>query len=161
MKQLIIAIKILHEKFKVFHGDIKTDNILIKGINEKNEFIISEYIKENFNERYINEKKKYKNITKNKKIKIRQEIHTEITNNIIENVNKYSNYSVNSKYLNNINISLADFVTYCSHDNYYEEPFGTRYYQAPEIILMGKYSIMILLTCYIFIFILECLSKNK
>jgi serine/threonine protein kinase len=37
-------------------------------------------------------------------------------------------------------ISLADFGTHCEEHNYYEEPFGTRYYQAPEIILMGKCS---------------------
>ena len=39
-----------------------------------------------------------------------------------------------------MNISLADFGTYCEEHNFYEEPFGTRYYQAPEIILMGKCS---------------------
>jgi serine/threonine protein kinase len=35
---------------------------------------------------------------------------------------------------------LADFGTYCSENNYFDKPFGTRYYQAPEIILMGKCS---------------------
>ena len=40
MVQLITAISILHKKFKVFHGDIKTDNILIKGVNMRDEFII-------------------------------------------------------------------------------------------------------------------------
>jgi serine/threonine protein kinase len=39
-----------------------------------------------------------------------------------------------------MDISLADFGTYCEEHNYYEESFGTRYYQAPEIILMGKCS---------------------
>ena len=49
-------------------------------------------------------------------------------------------HQIDDKYLEKINISLADFGTYCSQDNYYDEPFGTRYYQAPEIILMGKCS---------------------
>ena len=39
-----------------------------------------------------------------------------------------------------MNISLGDFGTHCSEDNHYDEPFGTRYYQAPEIVLMGKCS---------------------
>ena len=43
MRQLIEAVKILHKNFKVFHGDIKTDNILIKGLNPKDFFIISKY----------------------------------------------------------------------------------------------------------------------
>jgi serine/threonine protein kinase len=43
-----------------------------------------------------------------------------------------------NEYLNPINISLADFGTVCSEDESYDNSFGTRYYQAPEIILMGK-----------------------
>ena len=45
MKQLIRAIKILHQNYRVFHGDIKTDNILVKGINDRDQFIINEYMK--------------------------------------------------------------------------------------------------------------------
>ena len=154
MKQLITAINILHQNFRVFHGDIKTDNILIKGLNEKDEFTISEYIKENFNDKYINEKQNYwinhkgnnlntiNKMNKNDKLKIRLDIHKKIVDNIMKKLdnNNISKYSINSKYLGKINISLADFGTHCSEDNYYEESFGTRYYQAPEIILMGKCS---------------------
>lgn len=153
MKQLIDALKILHLNFKVFHGDIKTDNILIKGINNRDAFIISEYMKANFNERYIQEKKdfwlnkgqsinKINNMKKNDKSKIRLAVHQEISQSIMEKINKcdISKNSIESKYLNSIKISLGDFGTYCSEDNYYEESFGTRYYQAPEIILMGKCS---------------------
>jgi len=73
---------------------------------------------------------------------IRLKIHEEITNKIIEKMNNMniSKYSINSKYLDKIKISLGDFGTYCNENNYYEESFGTRYYQAPEIILMGKCS---------------------
>ena len=91
MDQLIVALNILHNKFKVFHGDIKTDNILVKGINDRDEFIINEYKKENFNEKYLNEKKEYCtkkgiNLDKmNKKIKsnIRLEIHNKITKKLL------------------------------------------------------------------------------
>ena len=153
MKQLIIAIKILHLNFMVFHGDIKTDNILVKGINNRDAFIINEYINENFNDKYSKAKKDYwikkgnslTNINKmNKNIKttIRQQIHQEITSKIIEKMENLniSKYSIDSKYLKKIEISLGDFGTYCSENNYYDTPFGTRYYQAPEIILMGKCS---------------------
>jgi serine/threonine protein kinase len=153
MRQLISAIKILHQNFKVFHGDIKTDNILVKGVNARDEYIINEYINEKFNEKYLQIKKDYwikkgnslTNINKmNKKIKmnLRQELHEEITNRIMEKINEIdiSKYLIDSKYLKKIQISLGDFGTYCSEDNYYDKPFGTRYYQAPEIILMGKCS---------------------
>ena len=39
-----------------------------------------------------------------------------------------------------INISLADFDTFCHKDDYYTCEFGTQYYQAPEIILLGRCS---------------------
>ena len=46
MRQIITALMILHKKFKVFHGDIKTDNILIKGINDRDKFICNKYLDE-------------------------------------------------------------------------------------------------------------------
>jgi len=154
MKQLIEAVKILHQKFKVFHGDIKTDNILIKGINNKDSFIIKRYNEENFFKKYSEAKEKFwidvkkKDINKINKMdkddkrKIRMMIHSEITNKILEeySLSEISKYSIDSKYLESMDISLADFGTYCEEHNYYEESFGTRYYQAPEIILMGKCS---------------------
>ena len=123
MIQLINAIQILHTKYKVFHGDIKTDNILLKGYNEKDLYIINEY------------NNKYTGIN-------RENEHTKITNDILEYINKnnISKYNINNKYIESIKISLADFGTFCEENNYYENSFGTRYYQAPEIILMGKCS---------------------
>lgn len=149
MNQLIKAIKILHKNYKVFHGDIKTDNILVKGINERDQYVINEYTRYNFNEKYtihknafwINKGNKLDNISKmNRKDKnhIRKQIHQEMTNKIIYDDDL--KLSINPKYLEKIEISLADFGTYCSEDNYYDKSFGTRYYQAPEIILMGKCS---------------------
>jgi serine/threonine protein kinase len=153
MTQLIDSVRILHKKFKVFHGDIKSDNILIKGINDKDAFLIKRYTEENFFNKYTEAKKSYwislgKNLKKidsmdkEDKIKIRRTIHKNIVEKITEDYaqSDISKYSINPKYLESINISLADFGTYCEEHNYYEESFGTRYYQAPEIILMGKCS---------------------
>jgi len=153
IKQLISAVEILHTRYNVFHGDIKTDNILVKGMNDKDEIIIKEYLKENFNEKYINAKKEFwinkgnkinniDKIKKKDKIKIRKNVHKEICEKILNKIENLDvlKHSINNKYLEKINISLADFGTYCTQDNYYDKPFGTRYYQAPEIILMGKCS---------------------
>lgn len=149
MKQLITAIDILHNKFKVYHGDIKTDNILIKGLNEKDEFFINEYInvyKNEYNKEIENfcvtNKIKLVNISKDNKNKIRLDIHKNLTEKILDKINNHNLQleNINLNFLEKINISLADFGTYCDEDNYYDEPFGTRYYQAPEIILMSKCS---------------------
>ena len=144
MKQLILSIYILHSRFKVFHGDIKTDNILIKGINDKDLFIIEKYKEANFFEKYVAAKKNYSQneLKKDTKLAIRLQVHQQIVESIIDQYNKtdLSQYSINSKYLEKMNISLADFGTHCNEYNHYDESFGTRYYQAPEIILMGKCS---------------------
>ena len=115
MKQLTLALSILHNKFKVFHGDIKTDNILVKGISNKNKIICEKYL-EMFNDNN----------------------HKEITNKILEETSNISLHDFNLS--DKINISLADFGFYCDANSQYNESFGTRYYQAPEIILMGSCS---------------------
>ena len=153
MKQLIEAVKILHKKFKVFHGDIKSDNILVRGLNDKDNFIIQKYKHENFFETYSEAKKKVwiskgkdlkqiDNMKKEDKLEIRRQIHKTFTDKILQEYHEsdVSKHSIDSKYFSNLMISLADFGTHCEEHNYYEEPFGTRYYQAPEIILMGKCS---------------------
>jgi serine/threonine-protein kinase SRPK3 len=139
MKQILPCVKVLH-KMKYFHGDIKTDNILIKGHNDRDQYLIDCYTKENFFEKYSNEKAKYKyEPSKNDKLKIRKNIHLSIVNTILNNkeINNKSKYNINNQYLDNINVCLSDFGMVCHVDDFYEYPFGTRYYQAPEIILMG------------------------
>jgi serine/threonine-protein kinase SRPK3 len=130
MKQLIIAVNHLHKKMKVFHGDIKTDNILIKGINDKDNFFITKY-SELLNSNVINKE--------NNNIRLME--HKKNLNIIIDKYNEQDTilkYNTNDKYLNDINISLADFGTFCEESKCYSNSFGTRYYLAPEIILMGK-----------------------
>ena len=151
MRQLIDAVKILHKKHKVFHGDIKTDNILIKGINSKNAFIIDQYSRADFVTTYTKAKQDFwlktgqnlKSIDKMDKAdkqKIREKIHGKITDTILEAyaMTSIDKYYTNEKYINDMNIVLGDFGTHCEEGIYYTTQFGTRYYLAPEIILMGK-----------------------
>lgn len=153
MEQVITGVNILHNDLKVFHGDIKTDNILIKGISKKNKFIIENYNEHNFYERYrkakeqlwVNSGKSVDTINtmkKEVKLKLRAKIHKEINDIVLLKLEstEISSYDVDDKYLDDIKISIADFGTHCTEDDYYTEPFGTRYYFAPEVILMGKCS---------------------
>lgn len=150
MKQLLESVKILHRQHKVFHGDIKTDNILVKGLNHKDNFIINKYKNEKFFEKYTLAKNEYcaKNKIESSKMKkrdkliIRQRIHNDITTRILKEYENLdiSKYIIDSKYLESIKISLGDFGTSCDENNFYNTSFGTRYYQSPEIILMGKCS---------------------
>ena len=53
---------------------------------------------------------------------------------------KDNKYIVNPKFVEKCHISLSDFGAFCNEDEHYDEEFGTRYYRAPEIILMGDCS---------------------
>jgi serine/threonine protein kinase len=143
IKQILPCIKVLH-KSKYFHGDIKTDNILIKGINDRDQYLIDCYTKENFFNKYTEMKNEFQQknntLSKNTKLDIRKKVHSDIIKKIFNNTDykNYSNYSINPKYLENIKVCLSDFGMVCHENDCYELPFGTRYYQSPEIILMGE-----------------------
>ena len=149
IKELIVSLYYLHTKLKVFHGDLKTDNILVKGVSKLNKYCIELYNQENFMDNYIKEKIEYCNINNNKienisskhKLKIRNKVHSNIYTNI---KNKINNIDINKydieKENNTLSISLADFGSFIEEKEYYDEPFGTRYYRSPENILVGKSS---------------------
>ncbi len=143
-KQTLEALYTVHYKLNGFHGDIKPDNILICGINNKDKKYISMYNKTNFNEVYTKTKKEYM-MTKNKKklapeikSKIRKKIHAALIDMMDEN--NENQYLCDDIYIENPQIKLTDFGFYCHKDQYFHEPFGTRYYMAPEIILMADCS---------------------
>ena len=143
----------IHNKLKVFHGDIKPDNLLLMGLNDRDNYIISEYTKANFSKQYklgkeaflknkdieVNSKN-LKKISSDNKIKIRENINYTIVSDILVNLGKLnlSKYTCHEDYINNPSVVLCDFGSYCSEDDEYEGDFGTRYYRAPEIILMGN-----------------------
>lgn len=153
--QILSGLNYLHNDLKIFHGDIKPDNILLKGINNRDKKIINFYEKQNFTKMYSKIKKKYwiekgfkiDNIKKMKsdtKLKIRKSLHKKIIDDMFED--KYftsdeynkDKFYVDNKYWDNPDIIITDFGYYCPDDQKFNESFGTIYYQAPEIILDGE-----------------------
>ena len=57
--QICKAIHTLHNECKLSHCDLKTDNILIKGVNPEDQYFIDKYNEFNFSKRYIESKNKY------------------------------------------------------------------------------------------------------
>jgi serine/threonine protein kinase len=142
MIQLLEGCDHLHQKMKVYHADIKTDNILLKGQTKKINSLIELYNKMNFQELYLQAKKEHNKLTQDKKIKIRSQIHLEIYNKVVNILNEYDidKYDIDEKYITNCKISLADFGSFVKEGEFYDEAFGTRYYRSPENILVGNSS---------------------
>jgi serine/threonine protein kinase len=87
--EILEACNYLHSKLKVYHGDIKTDNILLKGINKKCNHIIKMY-----NDFYVN-----------KKNNNREQLHSSVVNSInidLEN-NDIDKYNID--HLTDFNVS--------------------------------------------------------
>ena len=147
--QLYDGLDYLHNTLKVFHGDIKPDNILLKGINNRDKVLIDYYTKQNFIEKYSKIKRAYwlekgynlKNIKKMKnetKIRIRKSIHKKIIDDMASlDLNDKNKYFCDDKYFENPELIITDFGNYCPDEEQFNESFGTIYYQAPEIILKG------------------------
>ena len=150
-RQLMEGIYILHKKCKLIHCDLKTDNILLKGFNNRDKYIIDLYKELNFEKNYSDAKKEYwtslgkdlsqiKKMKSEHKLKVRKAVHTQILNSIQEKIdnNIFKTYRFNQKFMEEPNIVIADFGAACTEDESYDEDFGTRYYRAPEVILMGE-----------------------
>lgn len=150
-KQIITGLTYLHNKLNIFHGDIKPDNILLKGINKYNNKIIEKYKEYDFLKKYSDLKKKYwlsqgkniKNIKKmNKQIKleIRKKVHNKIINEIKNDteLDPSLKYQIDEKYINNPIVYICDFGDFCCNDEQHNDEFGTRYYRSPEIMLFGE-----------------------
>ena len=147
--QIYNGMNYLHKELKIFHGDIKPDNILLKGINNRDKVLIDYYNKQNFSKKYSDIKKKYweekgnnlKSINKMKsetKIKIRKSVHKKIIDDMASlDINDKNKYFCDEKYFKNPHIIITDFGNYCPDEEQFNESFGTTYYQAPEIILKG------------------------
>jgi serine/threonine protein kinase len=155
--QIKDGINYLHNDVKIFHGDIKPDNILLSGINNRDKKIIDLYNSQNFNKKYSEIKKKYwiekggklsniKKMKSNIKLKIRKSIHKRIIEEISQTEYYKSDefnkdkYILDKEYIDNPEIIISDFGNYCPDEEKFNESFGTLYYQAPEIILENDYT---------------------
>lgn len=142
--QILDALSCVHYKLKGFHGDIKPDNILLCGYNNRDKRYIDMYDKFKFNDVYSRTKKEYcnekkiKNLDTEKRQRIRLKVHRAIINNMERN--KEDQYRCHPNHFNNITVKLTDFGFFCKNTEQFNKPFGTRYYMAPEIILMGDCS---------------------
>jgi serine/threonine protein kinase len=148
MYQLFTALKYLHQKMKVYHADIKTDNILLKGFNNYDMNIMQQYNDMKFFENYKIAKedywtsngKKIENIDKIKKeekLLVREKVHKVICDNL-KLLEKEEKYKIKNDFLLRAHVSLSDFGAWCGEEEHYESDFGTRYYRAPEILLLGE-----------------------
>ena len=147
--QIYEGLDYLHNKLKVFHGDIKPDNILLKGINNRDKVLIDFYKKQNFNEKYSKIKKMYwlekgnkltniKRMKQETKIKIRKSVHKKIIDDMKSlDINENNKYFCDQQYFENPELIITDFGNYCPDEEQFNESFGTTYYQAPEILLKG------------------------
>lgn len=145
-KQLVNGIKQIHKR-DIVHCDLKTENILVKGINKRDEFLIDKYKEANFLEKYAAMKKKYcekhnwslkklKKIKKTKKQELRSIVHKEIIDQIFsDDLELPSSKNIDDKYIKNPEVVIADFGMACEKNEEYKNDFGTRYYRAPEVIL--------------------------
>ena len=148
-KQIIVGLNVLHNKIKIFHGDIKPDNILLCGLNNFDIQIIDQYNEYNFKNKYKSEKKEFllmngrddeDTIDSKDKLIIRSNVHKEICRKINYECGNGYKYTFNEKFLLNPKVSISDFGDFCADDEQFDEEFGTRYYRAPEILLMGECS---------------------
>ena len=142
LKQICLGLQTIHTKLNGFHGDIKPDNILLCGINNRDLQYIKLYQKADFpttyqtvKNEYMNEKK-IKKISIENKLRIRKKLHQQIINSIPEI--KENKYTINDRYIMNPCIKITDFGFFCHNNEKFNESFGTEYYKSPENILHGK-----------------------
>lgn len=108
-KQILDGLNIIHYKLKAIHGDLKTDNILIEGTNNKIEY--------------------YKN--KNEELKC--ENKKEYQQKIRDILDFDENLKINIR--DPIKIVISDFGIVCLDKQKYNNSFGTKYYRSLELYL--------------------------
>jgi len=123
MKQLIEGLNFLHKKMLVYHGDIKPDNILLYGNNIQDEFIITSFRNHKHFSDIKSDPVKYSKL---------------ILNDIMDEAMEKEIYDCDSKYFKDPKIAISDFGNFCDLEDKFDEVVGTRYYMAPEVILLGN-----------------------
>ena len=156
ISQTANALNVIKDKLQACHTDIKPENILIKGTDKRLKIFMEKFLEENFckklkimSDKIISD---FKLNLSNKKHKLRfakikrevaKKIIISINNNINTYIEKTHKISKDSKIFDideNIQVVLADFGTikpFCKIK--YDDDIQTRYYRAPEVILMCNY----------------------
>lgn len=159
VKQISIALNVIKNKLNACHTDIKPENILIKGTDTRIKIFQDLFLQEEFPQKFkiLCDKIVYDNNFKlaNKKHKSKySKIKAELAKKIITNINKSINEQIEETYgLENnlkfididentdIQVVIADFGTIKPFEKTkYSDDIQTRYYRAPEVILMCGYN---------------------
>ena len=152
--QILLALSQLHTENKIVHGDIKPENLLLKGKNKKSEDIINQFNSMNFNKiikKYKKKRTKYniKSIVQKcvKKLEysssesdIDRYNSDSDEKNYIENKKYNNDSSIDDKYINNIHVKLTDFGSSIKLSDINNKEIQTRYYRAPEVIIKYNYN---------------------
>ena len=156
IKQISNALNIIKNKIGACHTDIKPENILIKGIDKRIRIFIDKFLEEQFPAKFKIMCDKiiidYKLILSNQKHKKKfAKIKRELCQKIIFGINSKINSFIENTYSikkdlkiididEKIQVVLADFGTIKPFNKIkYDDDIQTRYYRAPEVILMCSY----------------------
>lgn len=142
--QLLTAMNVINQNHNILHTDIKPENILFVGTNNKDKEIIEKFENNNEIQKILQKKKKGKdNRITEKKNNLKKAVKSISFDEIEEKYDKYTYSDVkdiekiemfNDIYINNIVTKLSDFGL-CRKLNYSNFDIQTRHYRAPEIIL--------------------------
>lgn len=124
--QIVKSLAFLHNKLNVYHGDLKPDNILLKGLNNRDRKLILSY------KNHLEFSKFREEMDETK----RCILHYEIVNSL--NIEKDLKYECDDIFINKPQVVLSDFGNFCDIDDEFEDEFGTRYYRAPEVIMVTE-----------------------
>jgi len=141
IRQLLKSMDTINTKYGILHTDIKPENILVVGLNNKIADMIDLFqgsrvmtlIKTLPNK--IRRKESYKGIIE----RIKDQICDLNFEAIKEKYRGGSSILINDKYIDNIVIKLSDFGS-CRKIDYTGFDIQTRYYRSPEIILGYRYN---------------------
>lgn len=146
--QILNGVKLMHKKHKITHCDLKPDNIFIKGISSKNKKIIELYNNMDYHNLYKKEQIKVwtergnsmKNINKMSsklKLKCRINVNKKMIDFINKKLKNCDDFKVNKDIFKNPYVCIGDFGLCCEEDEDFTDDFGTVYYRAPEVIMLG------------------------
>lgn len=143
IKQLLLAMDTIQsKKYNIMHSDIKPENILVVGQNNKIGELINIYNEKKFMAMFnttFDKKVKFGKLNYPKIKKTIQELNiTKIEKKYSKDKNNSIQY-IDDKYLKNIDIKLADFGN-CRKITHNKYDIQTRHYRAPEIILGYEYN---------------------